>query len=117
MPNEVTLILIALAIGASCVSACAMVWMAGPSRKVEAKSRIGFHGAYVVDKKGQVIGAASSGNAPVGSYYTQLGVSDRAIVSLTTAGLSALRWLNAAAAKKYGIEVAFRVYEKANYVV
>src|SRR5262249_4097208 len=102
---------------ASCVSACAMVWMAGSSRQVEAKSRIGFHGAYVVDKKGRVIGAASSGNALVGSYYAHLGLSDMAIVYLTTAGPSELRWLNAADAKKYGIEVEFRVNEKANYVV
>src|SRR5262249_25379887 len=74
-------------------------------------------GAYVVDKKGRVIGTASSGNALVGSYYAHLGLSDMAIVYLTTAGPSELRWLNAADAKKYGIEVEFRVNEKANYVV
>jgi hypothetical protein len=102
---------------ASCLSACAMVWMAGSSRQIEAKSRIGFHGAYVVDKNERVVGPAGAGNALVGSYYAHLGLSDLAILYLTSAGPKEMRWLNPADAKKYDIEFAFRVDEKANYVV
>ena len=88
-----------------CASACAMVWMAGAPRQYDAKARIGFHGAYAVDKKGKVIGATSGGNALAGSYYAHLGLSDPAILYMTTAGPKEMRWLTAKDAKEYGIDV------------
>jgi hypothetical protein len=102
---------------ATCMSACAAIWLAGSTRQVEAKSRIGFHAAYTVDKKGRFVGVTGPGNALFGSYYAHLGLSDLAILYLTSAAPSELKWLKAADAKKYGIEVEFRVDEKANYVV
>ena len=86
-----------------CTSACALIWMAGSTRQYAAKARIGFHGAYTVDKKGKVIGGASGSNALAGSYYAHLGMSDLAILYMTTAAPSEMRWLTAADAKKYNI--------------
>jgi hypothetical protein len=93
---------------ASCVSACAMIWTAGSTRQVEAKAKIGFHGAYTVDGRGRVVGGASSGNALVGSFYAHVGLSDMAILYMTSAGPNEMRWLNPVEAKKYNIAYHLR---------
>lgn len=88
-----------------CMSMCASIWLAGSTHQVEAGARIGFHGAYTADKKGNVTGGCSGCNALVGSYYAHLGLSDMAILYMTTAGPKEMRWLNPADAKKYDIAV------------
>jgi len=94
--------------GATCGSVCAMIWMAGSPRQVEPKARIGFHAAYTTDKKGRVIGESGMGNALVGSYYAHLGLSDSAIMYLTSASPKEAKWLNPADAKKYNIAIVER---------
>jgi hypothetical protein len=96
-----------------CVSACADMWLAGSVRYYGgAKSRIGFHGAYWLgtDKSGKPLKNAkpqpdSSGNALVGAYLRDMGLSYEAIETLTTAGPSEAFWLSVDSAKKLGIEV------------
>jgi hypothetical protein len=76
-----------------CVSACGMIWMAGATRQAEENAHIGFHGAYLADNKGRVIGGASAGNALMGSFYARLGLNDMAVVYLTSAGPKDMRLL------------------------
>ena len=102
--------------GATCGSTCAMIWMAGSPRQIEAKARIGFHAAYTTDKKGRMIGESGMGNALVGSYYAHLGLSDSAIMYLTSASPKEAKWLNPADAKKYNIAVVERS-DKQRYLV
>jgi hypothetical protein len=100
-----------------CGSVCASIWLAGSPRQYQGKSRIGFHSAFTVDKKGKVIGTSGVGNAVVGAYYAHLGLSDAAIVYLTEASGAAdqARWLTAADANKLGIEV--KLYEDGKNVI
>lgn len=47
-----------------CASACALAWLAGTKRFMEADSRIGFHAAYEIDANGQ----AKSNSAAMPSW-------------------------------------------------
>ena len=100
-----------------CGSVCAAIWLAGVPRQYQGKSRIGFHSAYTVDKKGKVIGTTGMGNALLGSYYAHLGLNDMAIAYLTEASGAAdqARWLTVGDANKLGIEV--KLYEKGKNVI
>jgi hypothetical protein len=89
--------------GVTCTSMCAVIWLAGSIRQVESTSRIGFHVAYTVDKKGNIVGESGAANAIVGAYYAHLGLSDLAVMYLTSAGPKELRWLSKADARKYDI--------------
>ncbi|MEJ1935831.1 hypothetical protein WDZ92_37025, partial [Nostoc sp. NIES-2111] len=87
----------------SCASACALAWLGGTRRAMADSAKIGFHAAWVDSGGGPV--TASSGNALVGAYLVQLGLSERAIVYLTKAPPTGLSWLTFAAAQANGIEV------------
>jgi hypothetical protein len=86
-----------------CASACAMIWLAGAKRLVDVASRIGFHAAYLVDKKGRFIKEDGATNALVGAYYAHLGLSDEAIFYLTSAAPKQMMWLTADTAEKLGL--------------
>jgi hypothetical protein len=94
-----------------------MIWTAGSTRQMHAKAKIGFHGAYTVDKRGRIIGGASSGNALIGSYYAHLGLSDMAIMYMTNAGPNEVRWLTQADAKKFGLDVYVLDEKAENFIV
>jgi hypothetical protein len=66
-----------------CASSCALIWLAGVKRFAEDSSLIGFHAAYVY-KNGKPV-ESGVGNALVGSYLNQLGLSDNAIIFVTSA--------------------------------
>jgi hypothetical protein len=105
---------------ATCASSCADIWLAGSSRQVEAKSRVGFHAAYVVDKKGRADASSNfnaSVNAVTGAYYASLGLSDMTIVYMTSTGPKDIRWLNMVDAKKYDIDVVMRKSENDMFFV
>jgi len=85
-----------------CASACALIWLAGTPRFAEDDSHVGFHASYVV-----VAGHTSEsgvGNALVGAYLNQLGLSQRAIVFVTSAPPEGIEWLTAEKAQQVGIE-------------
>ncbi|MDX1010508.1 hypothetical protein GOE08_27130 [Sinorhizobium medicae] len=86
---------------ALCASACALTWLAGSPRLLDAQSKLGFHAAYrVVNGKASESGAA---NALVGAYLNQLGLSDRAVVYVTSAPPEGVEWLTAQTAASVGI--------------
>jgi hypothetical protein len=89
--------------GLRCASACAFAWLGGSPRFMERGARIGFHAAYVEDR-GR---AAESGvgNALLGSYLTQIGLSEHAVVYITQAGPRQMTWLTLPDAKQIGIDV------------
>jgi len=62
-----------------CMSACALVWISGANRFLSRDAVVGFHSVYSPQ------GVSGGGNAIYGAFYGQLGLSDRAIIYLTSA--------------------------------
>jgi hypothetical protein len=90
--------------GAQCASACALAWLGGIRRFVGEHSRVGFHAAYVNKAGGPV--ESGSGNAILGAYLNQLGLSEKAILYITHAVPTSMQWLRMEEAAEYGIAVA-----------
>jgi len=89
--------------GAWCASACAVAWLGGIQRLLGTGSKVGFHAAYVL--KGHRATESGPGNAVLGAYLYQLGLSEDAIVYVTQAEPNAIRWLSLEQAAQYGIDV------------
>jgi hypothetical protein len=87
--------------GDTCVSSCAMMWLAGTIRQLVSGSKIGFHSVYTKDDH-QV---DSVGNAIVGAYLTNLGLSYAAVRFCTQAAPDGMTWLTKKDATELGIEV------------
>ncbi len=86
---------------ALCASACALTWLAGSPRLLDANSKLGFHAAYrLINGQASEYGAA---NALVGAYLNQLGLSDKAVVYVTSAPPEGVEWLSAETASAVGI--------------
>jgi hypothetical protein len=81
-----------------CASACALIWLAGNPRHVTAGARIGFHAA------GDSSGASGWGNAMIGAYLRDIGMSLGVIHYATSAPPSSIDWLTPAKASELGIE-------------
>ena len=89
---------------ASCASACALAWLGGTRRFMGEGASVGFHAAYILKSYGPI--ESSSGNAILGAYLNQLGLSEDAILYITQAGPTSIQWMNMDDAGKYGIVVA-----------
>ena len=89
--------------GLRCASSCAFAWLGGSPRFMEGGAQIGFHAAYI-ERSGQA-SESGVGNALVGSYLTQIGLSENAVVYITQAAPSQMTWLTLSDAKQIGIEV------------
>src|SRR5262245_6163417 len=89
----------------NCFSICAAIWLAGSERYVANNTKLGFHAAYRREGQGKKATAvvSSGGNAIVGAYYGQLGLSDNAIYWLTSAPPQGGLWMNAKVARELGI--------------
>jgi hypothetical protein len=87
---------------ASCASACAIAWLGGTTRYMAAKAKIGFHAAFNPET-GQETGV---GNALIGSYLSQIGLPDRAVIYATRASPQSMTWLTMSDAQEKGIEVS-----------
>jgi hypothetical protein len=89
--------------GEYCASACALAWLGGERRLMSNSARIGFHGAYQ-ERNGEKV-TTSAGNALVGAYLSQLGLSERAIIYITQANPTSMMWLSLNDAQRLGISV------------
>ena len=89
--------------GATCASACGLIWLAGQPRYIGESGNVGFHAAYVV-KEG-VASEVGNGNALVGAYLSHLGLSYDAIYFITSAAPEDMAWLHPSDAKRLGIDV------------
>ena len=87
--------------GSPCLSACALIWLAGKPRVRETGAEIGFHALYVTKNGVKTISAP--GNALVGAYFAQLGLNAQAIVHLTEAGVDKVQPLLPEDRARYGI--------------
>ena len=87
---------------AECLSACALIWLAGGERVASRSARIGFHGAYVIDS---VPITSMNGNMKIGVYLSKLSLDYAAIDFITKASPSEFRWLNEDYATLLGIKV------------
>lgn len=89
-----------------CLSACAMVWLAGEPRMMSNLTSIGFHAPYKVDSGGKAKSDVTHG-ALAGSYLTSLGFSPKVVMFVVSAGANDLHLLNKATADRLGIAVTF----------
>ena len=89
----------------TCASACGLIWLGGISRTVGPRARVGFHAAFVLTDGHKF--ETGSGNALAGSYLNRLGLSDAAVVYLTSASPDEAAWLSDSVAKQLGIRADF----------
>lgn len=87
---------------ASCASACALAWLGGTRRFMDADARIGFHAAYRLG--GGRARRSASANARIAEYVTGLGLPPQAIDYVTGAPPERMYWLSLASAGAVGIE-------------
>jgi hypothetical protein len=90
--------------GFSCASACAIAWLGGRVRMMGEGSTVGFHAAYRETGRRTPV-ADSVGNALVGAYLNELGLSATAIAYITEPDPTDIRWLTFSDAAKIGITV------------
>lgn len=88
-----------------CSSACAFAFLAGKTRHMYLSSRLGFHAVYI--KNGNHPEITSSGNALVGGYLKELGLSDDAIMFATSAAPESMSWINEDIAGQLGLGIDF----------
>jgi hypothetical protein len=84
-----------------CASSCALIWLAGATRYAEDSSIVGFHAAYVIRNGKQV--ETGVGNALIGAYLNELGLSDRAIIFVTQAPPEGIEQLTKFKGEQIGI--------------
>jgi hypothetical protein len=87
----------------TCASACALAWLGGRRRLANPMARIGFHAAHTT--KGGEVTETGMGNAMIGAYLNELGLSEEAIVYITSAEPRSMHWLTASDAATFGIEL------------
>lgn len=87
----------------TCASACALAWLGGTRRLAKPTARIGFHAAHIT--KGGQVTETGMGNAMVGAYLNELGLSEEAIIYITSADPRSMRWLTAKDAATFNIEL------------
>jgi hypothetical protein len=81
-----------------CASSCAFIWLAGTRRYVWDTAKIGFHSVYAPD-----MSVSGPGNAVLGAYLNKLGLTYDAVVYMTAASPTDMRWLHSDDAKRLGI--------------
>lgn len=89
--------------GAICASACALAWLGGQGIFMADTAKVGFHAAY--SKADPLLAPTGPGNALVGAYLNQLGLTQSAIVYITMASPTSMTWLSPADAYRLGINV------------
>lgn len=91
-----------------CYSACALIWVSGASRVMDAKSTIGVHAAYVESPTDDgSLQALESGaaNADIGAFLNQLGLSREAIQYFTRADPGSFYYITPEIAQRIDIDV------------
>jgi hypothetical protein len=90
-------------VGSQCASACAIAWLGGAPRMMGSEAKIGFHAAYRLENGAPI--ETGVGNALLGAYLSNLGLSDRAIVYVTMAAPNSMTWLTRIEAETLGIDI------------
>jgi hypothetical protein len=87
----------------SCASACALAWLGGMTRFMGEDYAIGFHAVYLASDPNRQ--ADSVGNALVGAYLNQLGMTPQAIAYMTEVQPNGMRWMSFEDAQAVAITV------------
>jgi hypothetical protein len=87
---------------AFCMSACALVWLAGTARFVGRNSHLGLHSVATMSA---VPARNDYFNRIVSDYITQLGYSPEFAEYATKAPPQGMTWMTYADTQKYGVEV------------
>ena len=90
---------------AECASACALAWLGGTRRFVGKEAMVGFHAAFTLKEDGAPAESAP-GNAILGAYLNQLGLSEKAILYVTQAVPESIQWMSMREAAELGIVVS-----------
>ena len=77
--------------GAVCASACALAWLGGARRFMGRARTSDFMRAYILKSNGPA--ESSSGNAIMGAYLNQLGLSETAILYITKTAPTSIQWM------------------------
>jgi hypothetical protein len=96
--------------GTYCASACALAWLSGAPRFVQATSQVGFHAAF--QQHGRKKTESGVANAVIGAYLNTLGFSINAIVYIEKAHPDQITWLTMEDARRLGIEVTLLPSDK-----
>lgn len=86
-----------------CASACALMWLAGNPRQIVDGAKVGFHASYVLTDGRPV--EKGVGNALIGAYLNQIGLSQDAIVFVTSAPPEGMEWLTVEKADRIGVSL------------
>jgi peptidoglycan hydrolase-like protein with peptidoglycan-binding domain len=86
-----------------CASACALAWLGGKTRWAAPDARIAFHAAWKLENGRKV--ETGSGNALVGAYLQSLGLSEDAIIFITSAPPDGAEMLSFRKAEALGLNV------------
>jgi hypothetical protein len=78
----------------TCNSACALIWLAGTPRYLADAGHLGFHASYF-EEGGRLV-ETGVGNAIVGHYLSQLGLTEKAVIFATSASPYEINTLTAA---------------------
>ena len=89
--------------GTLCASACALAWLGGKTRWAGPDARIAFHAAWKLENGRKV--ETGSGNALVGAYLQSLGLSEDAIIFITSAPPDGAEMLSFRKAEALGLNV------------
>ncbi|GAA3729598.1 hypothetical protein GGR91_000549 [Sphingorhabdus rigui] len=87
----------------TCVSACALIWLAGSPRMLDEGASVGFHATYT-DTDGRKL-ESGYGNALVGRYLTLLNLPEKTVLFATSASPENLNSLTARNYSGLGIDV------------
>jgi len=91
-------------VDSNCTSACAMAWIAGQPRMISKGASVGFHAAYTEDASGRQV-PNSVANALVGSYLNNLGLNEKVVAFVTSAGPDQVRWINKKEAERMELNI------------
>lgn len=86
--------------GTECASACALIWLGGASLYMHPEAHVGFHQAYEADNT-----ASIEGNALVGHYLSEVGLSASVVRYVMTAPPDDLVWLRPDVLQSIGLPV------------
>jgi ATP-dependent protease ClpP protease subunit len=94
-----------------CLSACAIIWVAGTRRVSGKNARIGFHAAVGRHEKDGPISITGDSNATVGAYLKELSLSDAFIRFATYASVDDMEFLDRSTAAATGLIVEWEGLE------
>jgi len=99
----------AIADHVKCASACALIWMGGTERYLDAKARLGFHSARGSwNKSNPAYNEVNGlGNDMIIRYLQRLGVREAESARLISAPPNSMTWVNVDSLATYGIAASY----------